>query len=271
MEKRVNIPLSKVYMDADIKKVVMEVLDGGWYILGEKVREFEQMFADFCGVKHAVCVSSGTAAIFLTLKALDVGPGDEVITCANTFVATLGAIVATGAKPVLVDSENGFTPERFIQLFNKQALKNIHIYKPKSFEEQLKTIRVIEKETNEETGLIIVDSAVSLYRLILHNDVQEANYKLTLMFHILAKISSSKKIPVFVTNQVYADFDTGDIELVGRDIPKYFSKTIIKLEKTGDNRRICTLIKHRFMPEGAKINFEIKSNGLFDIKKFKLF
>ncbi|OYT34029.1 MAG: DNA repair and recombination protein RadB [Candidatus Aenigmarchaeota archaeon ex4484_52] len=174
-------------------------------------------------------------------------------------------------KVIFVDSENGFTPERFIQLFNKQALKNIHIYKPKSFEEQLKTIRVIEKETNEETGLIIVDSAVSLYRLILHNDVQEANYKLTLMFHILAKISSSKKIPVFVTNQVYADFDTGDIELVGRDIPKYFSKTIIKLEKTGDNRRICTLIKHRFMPEGAKINFEIKSNGLFDIKKFKLF
>ncbi|MHA1834747.1 MAG: DegT/DnrJ/EryC1/StrS family aminotransferase [Candidatus Baldrarchaeia archaeon] len=103
MEKRVNIPLSKVYMDADIKKVVMEVLDGGWYILGEKVREFEQMFADFCGVKHAVCVSSGTAAIFLTLKALDVGPGDEVIVPSFSFIATASPVLHVGAKPVFVD------------------------------------------------------------------------------------------------------------------------------------------------------------------------
>jgi len=98
-----NIPLSEVYMDADIKKTVMEILDSGWYILGEKVREFEQKFADFCGVKHAVGVSSGTAAIFLCLKALDVEPGDEVIVPSFSFIATATPILHLGAKPVFVD------------------------------------------------------------------------------------------------------------------------------------------------------------------------
>jgi perosamine synthetase len=103
MEKKVKIPLSKVYMDADIKKTVMEILDSGWYILGEKVREFEQRFADFCNVKHAVCASSGTAAIFLSLKALDVGHGDEVIVPSFSFIATASPILHVGAKPVFVD------------------------------------------------------------------------------------------------------------------------------------------------------------------------
>jgi dTDP-4-amino-4,6-dideoxygalactose transaminase len=63
MEKKMNIPLVKVYMDDDIKKAVLEVLDSGWYILHEKVREFERKFAEFCGVKNAVCVSA-RAVIF---------------------------------------------------------------------------------------------------------------------------------------------------------------------------------------------------------------
>ena len=84
-------------------------------------------------------------------------------------------------------------------------------------------------------------------------------------------MAETRKIPVFVTNQVYADFDTGDVELVGRDIPRYFSKTIIKLEKTGDNIRCANIVKHRFCPEGKKINFEIKEKGLFAAKRFGFF
>jgi len=75
MEEKLKIPLSKVYVDSDIKEAVCQVLDSGWYILGEKVTQFEQRFADFCGVKHAVCTSSGTAAIGLALLAHGVGPG----------------------------------------------------------------------------------------------------------------------------------------------------------------------------------------------------
>ena len=179
--------------------------------------------------------------------------------------------IRNSKKVIYVDTENGFTPERFIQMHKKEDLNKVHIYKPKTFDEQLKTTQLVEKDTDENIGLVIVDSIVSLYRLILHDNIADANYKLTKQFYILSGLAESRKIPVFVTNQVYADFDTGDVELVGRDIPKYFSKTIIKLEKTGDNARCATLTKHRFMPEGKKVNFEIKEKGLFSAKKFGFF
>ena len=105
MEKKMNIPLSKVYMDDAIKKAVAEVLDSGWYILREKVKEFEGKFAEFCGVKNAVCVSSGTAAIFLSLLALDIKAGDEVIVPSFSFIASAAPVIQVGAKPVFVDVE----------------------------------------------------------------------------------------------------------------------------------------------------------------------
>ncbi|MCY3020069.1 MAG: DegT/DnrJ/EryC1/StrS family aminotransferase [Planctomycetota bacterium] len=75
------------------------------FTLGYPLREFESSFARLIGARYAVGVNSGTDALFLALKALGVGPGDEVITVSFTFVATCGAIVATGAKPVFVDIE----------------------------------------------------------------------------------------------------------------------------------------------------------------------
>ena len=78
------------------------------FTLGAAVSEFERRFADYVGLPHAVGVGSGTDALILPLKLLGIGPGDEVITAANTFIATAGAIVALGAKPVFVDSEDGF-------------------------------------------------------------------------------------------------------------------------------------------------------------------
>ncbi len=79
------------------------VASTGVFNLGADLEAFEAEWAAFCGTRHAVGVSSGTAAIELALRALGVGPGDEVITVAHTFVATVEAIAATGARPVLVD------------------------------------------------------------------------------------------------------------------------------------------------------------------------
>jgi len=90
-------------VDRDIKEAVWAVLDSGWYILGERVAQFEQRFANFCGTKHAVCTSSGTAAIFLSLHALGVGPRDEVIVPSFSFVATASPVLHVGAKPIFVD------------------------------------------------------------------------------------------------------------------------------------------------------------------------
>jgi len=103
MEEKLSIPLSKVYVDDDIKEAVLEVLDSGWYILGERVREFERKFADFCGVKHAVCTSSGTAAIFLCLLAIGIRPGDEVIVPSFSFIATASPVLHARAKPIFTD------------------------------------------------------------------------------------------------------------------------------------------------------------------------
>ena len=83
-------------------------VDTGDFTLGEPLKLFEKNFAKLIGSKYAVGVNSGTDAIKLSLKVLDIKPGDEVITAANTFVATIGAITELGAKPVFVDCDDTF-------------------------------------------------------------------------------------------------------------------------------------------------------------------
>ena len=82
---------------------IRELVRTGDYTLGSAVREFESRFAGLVGVRHAIGVNSGTDALTLSLQAVGVRPGDEVVTAPNTFVATVGAIVAAGARPVFVD------------------------------------------------------------------------------------------------------------------------------------------------------------------------
>jgi dTDP-4-amino-4,6-dideoxygalactose transaminase len=82
---------------------MMQVIESNGFILGSEVSLFEQAFAEFCSTEHAIGVDSGTAALKLILQAYDIGPGDEVITTANTFIATALAASHVGARPVLVD------------------------------------------------------------------------------------------------------------------------------------------------------------------------
>lgn len=87
----------------EIDQAIARVVQRGWFILGQELRAFEEAFARYCGVAHAVGVGSGTEALHLALVALGAGPGKEVITVANTAVPTISAISFTGARPVLVD------------------------------------------------------------------------------------------------------------------------------------------------------------------------
>src|SRR3989344_1719294 len=87
----------------EIDKAIAHIIDSSGFILGEEVELFEKEFANYCGVKYAAGVDNGTSAIELSLRALGIGEGDEVITQANTFIATATSISAAGAKPVLVD------------------------------------------------------------------------------------------------------------------------------------------------------------------------
>ncbi len=104
MEYR-EIPFFKPYItDAEIKEVE-DTLRSGWLTLGPKTKAFEKMLADFLGVKDIVALNSGTAALHLSLVALDIKEGDEVITTPYTFVSTVAVIIQSGAKPVFVDIE----------------------------------------------------------------------------------------------------------------------------------------------------------------------
>src|ERR1700678_2171158 len=73
------------------------------YWTGEEGRQFEKEFAEFAGCKHAIALANGTVALETALKALDVGPGDEVITTSRTFIASASCAVAVGARPVIAD------------------------------------------------------------------------------------------------------------------------------------------------------------------------
>jgi dTDP-4-amino-4,6-dideoxygalactose transaminase len=86
-----------------IDAAIARVLEGGRYILGDETLCFEREFAEYVGVEHAVAVGSGTEALHITLRAFDIGPGDEVVTVSHTAVATVAAIELCGARPVLVD------------------------------------------------------------------------------------------------------------------------------------------------------------------------
>ncbi|MGH2585023.1 MAG: DegT/DnrJ/EryC1/StrS family aminotransferase, partial [Dehalococcoidia bacterium] len=87
----------------ELDAAIARVLDRDWYILGPEVEAFEAELAAYLGVAHAVGVGNGTDAIALTLRALGIGPGDEVITTSFTAAPTVAAILATGATPVLAD------------------------------------------------------------------------------------------------------------------------------------------------------------------------
>ena len=113
-ESTEKLPINHNYLTEqfeDFKEIfqkIEEVVRRGDFTLGRAVNEFEKDFAKTIGVKHAVGVGSGTDALFLSLKALGIGKGDEVITTAFTFYATVGAIVTSGAKPVFVDIQDDY-------------------------------------------------------------------------------------------------------------------------------------------------------------------
>ncbi|HEX9989937.1 MAG TPA: DegT/DnrJ/EryC1/StrS family aminotransferase [Chloroflexia bacterium] len=99
------IHIARPLIGDEEKAAVMAVLESGQLAQGAAVAEFEQSFADYCGVKHAVATSNGTTALHVALLAHGFGPGDEVITAPFTFIASANSMLYVGAKPVLVDIE----------------------------------------------------------------------------------------------------------------------------------------------------------------------
>lgn len=97
----------------DLRKNLVAVFDrigsSAGYIMGQGLEEFEARIAEYCETQYAVGVANGSDSMFLAMKALGIGPGDEVITCPNSFIATAWTIVAAGATPVFVDATDEYT------------------------------------------------------------------------------------------------------------------------------------------------------------------
>lgn len=204
---------------------------------------------------------------------------------AGSGKSNLAMLVALSAaqkgKVIYIDTEGGFSPERIMQLNPEKArdlLKNIVILQPTTFEQQAEKFNRLEQVANQKNAkLIIVDSISMLYRLAL--GMQEAystNKEMARQLGILRKLSHDLKIPILLTNQVYADFDIpGEIKMVGGDLMKYFSKCIIKLRVIDKSKRTAELVKHRSLPNKT-IYFEIREDGIYETgevkpKRFSLF
>ncbi len=133
-----NIPfldLKAAYLELkpEIDAAVARVLDSGWYILGGEVEAFEREFAEHCGAQNCIGVGNGLDALVLALRALDVGPGDEVIVPSNTYIATWLAVSQCGATPVPVEPDEAtynIDPARIAEKITERTkvVLPVHLY-----------------------------------------------------------------------------------------------------------------------------------------------
>ncbi len=120
-------------LKSEIDAAIHRVLDSSWYILGTEVDAFEAEWAAYCEVDHAVSLANGLDALILGLRALDIGPGDEVIVPSNTYIATWLAVTAVGARPVPVEPDpvtHNIDPARIAAKITPQtrALLPVHLF-----------------------------------------------------------------------------------------------------------------------------------------------
>jgi dTDP-4-amino-4,6-dideoxygalactose transaminase len=152
------IPIANPQLGSEERAAVERVLCSGMIAQGPEVANFEDEFAELCGVKHAIATSNGTTAGHLTMLANDIGPGDEVITTPFTFFATASVIMMAGAKPVFVDvEEDGFCldPEQVRQGIteNTKAIQPVHLYG------ELANIPPLTEIAEKHNLILIEDSA----------------------------------------------------------------------------------------------------------------
>lgn len=125
MEKRKDeLPFFVPWVTEEDKKAVLEVLDSRWLTGGPKAKEFEKLFTDYTGAKYSVSVNSCTAALHLAMRALNIGPSDEVIVPVLTFAATANAPLFVGAKPVFADVDEktfNISPKQIEQKITKKT------------------------------------------------------------------------------------------------------------------------------------------------------
>lgn len=148
-------------LQEELDDVIGAVLTGGWYVLGEQLAAFEREWAAYCGVAHAVGVSNGLDALKLTLVALGVGPGDEVVVPSHTFVATWLSVTQTGARPVPVEPDEAtgnMAPSAIADAITPRtkAIVPVHLYGQPADMSRI-------MEVADGGGLVVVEDAAQAH------------------------------------------------------------------------------------------------------------
>lgn len=191
--------------------------------------------------------------------------GESGVGKSNICIQAAASQLKRGGKVAFVDTEGSFSSERYLQIYDDQdSLERLTLLQPYTFQEQKQKIRQLpELAEKEDIRLIVFDSLVSLYRLQLNgDDVEEVNQELSSQLSLLSRVAREHKLPVLITAQVYTQFDSGELQMVGRDVPRFWSKTIFLLKRVGEGERIATLEKHRSRPEMTTAKFWITEQGL---------
>lgn len=183
----------------------------------------------------------------------------------NIVLQLAVAAVTRGLKVIFIDTE-GFSAERFKQIAGPGAAemaKKIMIFEPMSLEQQAMAIREASKIVSRDVGLVVLDSATSLYRMLLEaEDSRPARRALTVQLSELQEIARRHSIPVVITNQVYTDIESNTLRPLGGTYLEHMCKAIVLLEKAGEGLRRARLMKHRSLPENRTAQFRLTSRGL---------
>lgn len=198
--KFVNLPAQFNSLGEEIPKKISEVLQSGDYILGNELKRFEQDFANYCKCRNAIGVGNGTDALFLAMKALDIGHGDEVITTPNSFVATAGAIVASGAKPVFVDVRDDFNinPHKIKEAITKKTKAIIPVH----LTGRPADMKTILDTANQHEILVIEDAAQAVGAL--YNNQRTGSFGIAgcFSFHPLKTLNAYGDGGAITTNNI---------------------------------------------------------------------
>ncbi len=180
-------------------------------------------------------------------------------------------VAKNNRKVIYIDTEGGISIDRIKQIsghYFENVANNIIVFEPTNFIEQTENLRSIDmwlRKHHDKVDLIVLDSAVALYRVD-----EMKSYKLSKelrkQIQLLSNIARNYDIAVLITNQIYNAFDDeghNEIKPVGGDILEYISKVIIRLERGDEiSQRTATLMRHRSIGEGRQVTFSITSAGI---------
>ncbi|MDL2246329.1 DNA repair and recombination protein RadB [Methanobrevibacter sp. OttesenSCG-928-K11] len=189
----------------------------------------------------------------------------------NVAISLAVNVAKNGRKVLYIDTEGGLSIDRIKQIAGESFQKvanNIIVFEPTTFSRQIEDLKAIESwlvRNHEDLDLIILDSAVALYR-VDDGKSSRLNKDLGKQMGLLASFARKYNIAILLTNQIYSSFDedgNGNIKAVGGTILQYWSKAIVQFDKGEElGQRIATLQRHKSIGEGKEATFKITSKGI---------